>query len=300
MFNSISNRKGFAKGPFLFIVNPNSGTGMVQSFINKVEAFRSKADIKIEISKNGNHSVELAQNADKDGFEYVIAVGGDGSVHEIGVQLVNKKVALGIIPTGSGNGISRHLGISNNIDIATAQILQGNTKAIDIIKTDKDLAIGFCGLGIDAQVASIFAESKKRGFFSYVKLTVNAFNQYNPTEIEVITENYHQVHECYSLIIANISQLGNNAYINPQGIDDDGTMECIVIKKFPSLAFAELASRLFLKNIQKSEYIEIIRAKTIKINNLGLAPFQIDGETIKTANSFTFEVLPKALNVIIP
>lgn len=292
--------KGFSESPFLFIVNPNSGTGLAKSFLDIVESYSDQANISVEISKSGEHSIELAKTAASKGFKFVVAVGGDGSVHEIGLQLVNQLPALGIIPTGSGNGVSRHLGISNNIEEALVEILQGKTRSIDIIKANSELAIGFCGLGIDAHVASVFATSKERGFYNYIRLTIDAFNSYVPTPIEVITEDYHQIHEAFSVVVANTTQLGNNAYINPKGIDDDGFLECVIVKKFPPLAFTELSSRLFLKSLDKSKHVEIIKAKKITINNLGLAPFQIDGETLKTANSFTFEALPKALNVIVP
>lgn len=291
--------KDLEQGPFLFIVNPKSGTGSAQIFLEYIKTVKHHHSFEVVVSESSEHSVSLAKNAALNGYSAVIAVGGDGSVHEIGLELIHTHVALGIIPTGSGNGVSRHLGISNDIKKATQQMLNGHFRYIDTIKANKHRAIGFCGIGIDAHVASVFANSTERGFNNYMKLTIDAFSNYNPTPFE-ITDSQLPISEAYTVVIANTTQFGNNAFINPKGKDDDGLLECVIIDDFPQIAFPELASRLFLKSIDKSKHVKLIRSKVFNVRNIGLAPFQIDGETIETANTFTFEVDPKSLKVIVP
>ncbi|MDP4662971.1 MAG: hypothetical protein NWQ55_11925 [Salibacteraceae bacterium] len=294
-----SSEKDLLQGPFLFVVNPKSGTGLSQTFLEHIKTIKHQQAFEVIVSKSSEHSVSIAKNAASNGFSAVIAVGGDGSVHEIGLELIHSNVALGIIPTGSGNGVSRHLGISNDVKAATKQMLSGSFKYIDTIKANEHRAIGFCGIGIDAHVASVFANSTERGFNNYMKLTIDAFSNYTPTPFDIM-DSQLPISEAYTVVIANTSQFGNNAYINPKGKDDDGLLECVVIGKFPQLAFPELASRLFLKSIDKSKHVKVLRDKRFNIRNIGLAPFQIDGETIETANTFTFEVDPKSLKVIVP
>jgi diacylglycerol kinase (ATP) len=291
-------KKDLSQGPFLFIVNPKSGTGLAQTFLEYIKTVKHQQAFEVIVSESGEHSVSLAKNAASNGYGAVIAVGGDGSVHEIGIELIHSNVALGIIPTGSGNGVSRHLGISNDVKTATQQMLSGNFKYIDTIKANEHRAIGFCGIGIDAHVASVFASSTERGFNNYMKLTIDAFSNYTPTPFELM-DSQLPISEAYTVVIANTSQFGNNAYINPKAKDDDGLLECIVISKFPQIAFPELASRLFLKNIDKSKHVKVLKNQRFTVRNIGLAPFQIDGETIETANTFTFEVDHKSLKVIV-
>ncbi len=299
MLSNEKSEKDLLQGPFLFIVNPKSGTGLAQTFLEYIKTVKHQQSVEVVVSESGEHSVSLAKNAAFNGYSAVIAVGGDGSVHEIGLELIHTNVALGIVPTGSGNGVSRHLGISNDVKTATQQMLSGNFKHIDTIKANENRAIGFCGIGIDAHVASVFANSTERGFNNYMKLTIDAFSNYTPTPFEIV-DSQLPISEAYTVVIANTSQFGNNAYINPKGKDDDGLLECIVIGKFPQIAFPELASRLFLKSIDKSRHVKVLKNKRFTLKNIGLAPFQIDGETIETANTFTFEVDPKSLKVIVP
>ena len=93
----------------------------------------SKFDETIKYTKKAKHAMEIsAQNASK--FDIIVAVGGDGSVNEIGKQLINTNTTLAIIPAGSGNGLSRNLNIPMNIKKAILLINKGNTKAIDTVK----------------------------------------------------------------------------------------------------------------------------------------------------------------------
>lgn len=292
---------GLIEGPFLFIVNPNSGTGAVKTFLSHVKTIRHSRAFEVVESRSGAHSKELASSAGSKGFAAVIAVGGDGSVHEIGTQLIGSKVTLGIIPTGSGNGIARHLHISMNVKTAIKQALDGNMRSIDTFRVNGRAAIGFCGVGFDGHIARLFDEGKKRGFFNYAKLVFQAFSNYEASDFQVrVNGSPEQELKAYTLVFANINQFGNNARINPRACDHDGALEMIAIKPFPSTAFPFLASRLFLGNIDKSKYVSLHAAERFSIQNKGGAEIHVDGEPIGMAENLNFEVIPRSLNVIAP
>jgi diacylglycerol kinase family enzyme len=134
--------------------------------------------VSIEETESKEHALILCQKAIDEGKKYVIAVGGDGTVNSIGSMLIGSNTTLGILPTGSGNGIARHLGISMNQSKALNQILKANTRSIDTLKINDQHAIGFAGLGFDAYVANLFDQYHTRGFSSYVKLTLMAYRSY--------------------------------------------------------------------------------------------------------------------------
>jgi len=294
------NIKGPIEGPFLFIVNPNSGTGKVKTFFTAIKEHKSLKKFQVIESESRDHSVELAQNAASNGYKAVIAVGGDGSVHEIGTQLIDTDVALGIIPTGSGNGISRHLGISNSIPKAIDQILKGNTRTFDTLLINNNPAIGFAGIGIDAHVAKMFENATERGFSNYVKLSIDAFTNYKPSLFKIKGEDFEEEVMAYTIVCANINQFGNNAFINPNAIDDDGELELVLIKQMAPAMLMPVASRLFLKSLHKSKWVSVYKGKRFEIENIGEAPLQIDGEAIGITQSITFEVQPHSLTVITP
>lgn len=74
----------------------------------------SSFDLAVEKTQYAGHATIIAQQAARDGVDVVVAVGGDGTVNEVGRALVNSNTAMGIIPCGSGNGLARHLGIPLN------------------------------------------------------------------------------------------------------------------------------------------------------------------------------------------
>lgn len=298
---STKTLKDLNEGPFLFIVNPNSGTGAVERFQSIIKSTHSLREIEVAISNSPAHSVALAQKGRDEAYAAVIAVGGDGSVHEIGEQLIGSNTPLGIIPAGSGNGISRHLGINNNINQAVIEMLNGKQRAIDTFEVNGQKVIGFCGTGIDAFVAKTFDEATERGFSNYVKLTIDAFNHYTPQFYTLVLDGKETIlHQAFTIVVANISQFGNNAYINPTGTDDDGLLEVIVIKDFPPTALMPLASRLFLKNIHKSKWVKVYQAKNLSIETNHPMHYQIDGEPMTPLSLLNFGIKPKSLNVIVP
>ncbi|MEX2596024.1 MAG: diacylglycerol kinase family protein [Salibacteraceae bacterium] len=293
-------QEGLIEGPFLFIVNPNSGTGTVKRFDDIIKNKQRDQAIEVIISQSPQHSIDLARSAASRGYSSVVAVGGDGSVREIGIQLINSDCPLGIIPTGSGNGIARHLGISMQMETAIEQVLNGKKRAIDTLLVNNKPAIGWCGTGIDGEVALAFDNATERGFSNYVKLSLDVLLTYKATPMKVLWNDQSKDFEAYTIVAANTTQYGNNAFINPKGKDDDGLLDLIVIKAMPTFAIMPLASRLFLKSITGSKWVEHIRSEKFTLINQGNAPCQIDGEPVNMEETITFEIVPKSLTIIEP
>ncbi|MDC1222272.1 diacylglycerol kinase family protein [Salibacteraceae bacterium] len=283
------------RGPFLFVVNPNSGVGAYRQFYQATEKPEFIGH-KIVESTSHHHMIGLAKSAISEGYRACIAVGGDGTVHGIASELIGSDVALGIIPTGSGNGIARHLGVSMNITTALNQMLNSSLKKIDTIIVNDHRAIGFCGIGFDAHVAKLFDETPGRGFGNYVQHTFGAFQSYKMKSISV----NDTVAPCFSLIIANVSQLGNNAFINPNAIDDDGKLEVVKIQSPLWADVPFLISRLFNKTFHLSKYVTVDQVNSISIINEEGLYLQIDGEPLGSPKKINIKVDPKSLNVLTP
>lgn len=293
--------KGLIEGPFLCIVNPNSGTGNSALFIERLDRFNELPGLDFVISESPRHSLELASNAKKDDYQAVIAVGGDGSMHEIGTQLIGTEIAFGIVPTGSGNGVARHLGISLDPEKALHEMLRGNVRAIDTFSMNNRTGIGFAGIGIDGHVAKLFDKAEERGFSNYVKLSLDAFFNYKSTRFEIsIDDDPSFEQDALTVICANTSQLGNNAVVNATGLDDDGLLELVVIEAVPAMNMMTLASRLFLKTLHKSPSVKVYQGKSFSIKNIGLAEMHIDGEAMGPEENVTFSINPSSLNALIP
>ncbi len=283
----------------LFIINPVSGVGRQK----KVEKHLSKYDdffvYDIKYTKAPKHAIELSKNASSK-YDIVIAVGGDGSVNEVGQGLINTNTALGIIPTGSGNGLARFLKLPLKIPQALDVIKKTNIKKIDTIIANNMFCLNITGIGFDALISHKFAKYGKRGFSSYLKIVISEYQKYKTQNYDIEIDGKKYTKNAFLISFANSSQFGNNAHISPMAIIDDGLIDISFLKKFPYLAMFNIGIRLFAKNIHKSKYNEIIRAKQIEINGVNKLIGHIDGEPVDFGKNLKIKIIPKSLNVIVP
>jgi diacylglycerol kinase (ATP) len=288
------------KKKICFIVNPVSGIGR-QKVIEKLiyeELDRTIFDYEIAYTKAAKHATELASRASADGFDMVVAVGGDGSVNETAKGLIHSKTALALIPTGSGNGLARHLNIPLDLKDAMKVINTGKTIERDSMSFNEDTFVNVAGIGFDAHIGWEFAKFGKRGFSSYLKVISREFPRYKAADFELII-NGKSVHKnAYLISFANGSQWGNNAYIAPQADISDGMMDICILKDFSFVSGLNIGYRLFKKTLHESKFLEIIKAKEVIVIQPGTIA-HIDGEPLEIGHEIKIKVNPLSLKVVV-
>ncbi len=148
-----------------------------------------------------------------------------------------------------------------------------------------------------------FANSKKRGFWTYFKLSVVNFFTYKPAHYDIIIDGKAYNEKAFLVSVANSSQYGNNAYIAPEASVKDGMLQVCVLKPFPVLAGLGLAYRLFTKKIHTSRYLKTLKGKDIEIYNADRTKefcIHYDGETEQLVKSLKISAMPSSLKVIMP
>jgi len=284
-----------------FIVNPISGIGK-QKVIEKLIDERldhTKFEYEITYTKAAKHAMELAAKAAADQFDIVVAVGGDGSVNETAAGLIGTQTAMAIIPTGSGNGLARHLGIPLNLKKALEVINAGYETVIDSVQLNEHIFVNVAGIGFDAHIGWEFAKFGKRGFSSYLKIISREFPRYKAQDVELIIDGKSSIKKAFLISFANGSQWGNNAYIAPAADCRDGLIDIAILKDFNLLSAISIGYRLFKKTIHKSAALETIKAKEVIVRQPGTIA-HIDGEPIETGNELRIKVNPLSLRIIIP
>ena len=288
------------KEDIFFIVNPIAGAknkAPIPYNINK-HINRSVFNPEIIFTDFSGHATQLTKELLARSAKYVVAVGGDGTINEIATAMMNTEATLGIIPAGSGNGLARHLNIPMDI-----------VKAIEVINSRKEITIDcgnvngryfFCtaGVGFDAHIGKLFAESERRGFGSYIYTTIKEFSGYQPLKYTITTNGYSEEIEAFSITFANAAQYGNNAYISPEADISDGLLDICILKPFPRHRAIEIGYRLFTKSLHKSRYLKIIRAKKFTISREEEGALHVDGEPILMGAEINVNAIPKSLRVL--
>jgi len=295
--------QSLAKEKILFLINPNSGTkykGRLPELINKLTD-PAIFEVEIHFTRFKGEATEIVSQKLRDGYRYFVAVGGDGTVNEIGKVLINTQAILGIIPVGSGNGLARHLKIPLDPKKAIQIINQLNVNQIDYGIINNMPFFCTCGIGFDALIGEKFDQNKRRGLVSYVKTVLSEYFDFQP-ETYQITINNQQKKELKAFLItfANASQYGNNALIAPKADICDGNLDICILSPFRFYKAIWIGIRLFSGNIDKSQHITYHKASKIHLERRSEAIIHIDGETRHPGKNLDITLINKGLNVIIP
>lgn len=287
-----------------FIINPIAGTKSKSVFKDLI---KKHLDLDlfshtISFTQESGHAYELASQAVNKGKEYVVAVGGDGTINETAKALIYEEAALGIIPYGSGNGLARHLGISLKPVLAIQALNHQNIQTIDAGKANGNPFFCTAGIGFDAHVGKIFSLASKRGFNTYIKTVLQEFITYRPQQYKIsIAGKASFTKEAFSITFANAGQFGNNAYIAPQADITDGKLDLCVIEKYPKTAGISIGLRLFNKTIHKSHFVKTYQIEQAKVSCPEANCFHLDGESFPLhGEGLDIAIVPKCLNVLIP
>jgi diacylglycerol kinase (ATP) len=283
----------------LFIINPISGgkkKDQVPALIKKI-LDHTQFEATIVYTERSMHGSELAKDA-VGKFDYVIAVGGDGTINEIASAIVDTNVALGVVPFGSGNGLARFLGIPMDTAQSIETINGERVEAIDSAILNGQRFFNAAGMGFDAHIAEVFSHDKNRGFWAYIRSSFREISSYKAETYQINIDGIEYMRDAFMLSIANSSQFGNNAHVSPHASVQDGLLDICIIKQFPLWRFIEMGIRMFAKTADKSKYVEIIHGKNVTIKRSADGPVHLDGEPQMMGKEVNIRMVPASLRII--
>jgi len=284
------------------IINPVSGTTSKKHIPILLDHYIPSDSFEKQFffTEYQGHAFELASQAVKEKADYVIAVGGDGTVNEVARALIDSNTILGIVPMGSGNGLARDLAIPMDSRKALEVILERNIKTIDYCKANNRIFFCTCGVGFDASVSERFAKRKHRGPLSYMRSVLTEYLRFKPDTYEIVFENEVLSKKAFLVTCANASQYGNNAYIAPQADMNDGMMDVAILSPFSPLDVGHLVIQMFTKQITKNRKLQYYRSKKLSLRRAKPGIVHIDGEPVYMDKTISLEVFHDGLNVIVP
>ena len=286
----------------LFIVNPVSGTRKNRNLENRIASGLDPArfDHRISFTGEPGHSTQLAKKAVEEKMDIVVAVGGDGTVNEIGQALVDTEVLLGILPAGSGNGLARHLGIPLSVTRALGIINRMKSIKMDTAVLNDKVFLSVAGIGYDAYVAKRFAALKHRGFLPYFRIVSGEYFRYKPRKYRIEIDGKILKRKAFLITFANSGQFGYNTVIDPAARIDDGYIDVCIVRKIPFAILPLYLPLLYTKSFNKTRFIEIIPAKNVVIRRKKGKTIHFDGDPSSMGKELILNVKPLSLNVIVP
>ncbi|MEO5996846.1 MAG: YegS/Rv2252/BmrU family lipid kinase [Chitinophagaceae bacterium] len=282
----------------LFIINPRSG--------NNNTNWKSNIEQSLQSSGHVSEWLLLPEHIDQEAIrqkiaifqpDRVVAVGGDGTIKLVAECLLFTSTCLGIIPTGSANGLAKELNIHGDLERALDIIVNGSVKTIHVTNINDQICIHLGDIGFNAFVIKKFETEAHRGFWGYVKAAWKVLWQQPLMQITMIIDNEVIKTHAAMVVIANATKYGSGACINPEGKLDDELFEVVVVKK---VSFPEIFKMMVTHSPFDEEKTEVFQMKFLEIYTKKKAHFQVDGEYLGKVNVVKAKLIPGALKIIVP
>jgi len=259
-------------------------------------------DAELFLTEGPGHATFLAREAVLDGCARVIAVGGDGTVNEVAQAVRHTPAVLGIVPTGSGNGLARHLHLPNSAAAALELAAAASPRIADLDTGTVNGRPFFnaMGLGLDAEISRRFNRLTRRGLPAYVRTALGAFLTCRTEPCVIAAEERSDAMDIMLIAIANSDQYGNGARIAPGARADDGLLDLVAVGRVGPIGAVILGARLFLGSFDRGSSVRRLRGPRFRIERTAPGIIHTDGEVHPADAHLEVVVHPRSLRVIIP
>ncbi|GAA3406476.1 diacylglycerol kinase family protein [Paenibacillus hodogayensis] len=273
-----------------FVVNRLSGNGRGGRIWQQVEqALKARGvNYGCRFTERQGHARELAaQWAEHRDMVAVVAVGGDGTVHEAANGLAGTAVPLGLVPAGSGNDFARSLGIPSRWEAALERVLALRSEAIDVGEINGELFVISAGIGFDGDVAKWTNRSwYKRwlnrlgiGNLSYAVTVLRLLVSYRPCDVELeIDGTLVTGRNVWLLAVANMPYYGGGMIICPDARQDDGILHLCLVENIGRLDFLRFFPRVFRGTHVKLPTVRMLAGSRISVRATMPMTIHADGE----------------------
>lgn len=303
---------------WMVIVNPKagSGRGLKDWPVISNQMYNRGLHFTCVFTEHKYHAIELTVKAVTDGYRNIVAIGGDGTIHEVVNGLFLQKavpttdVCLAVIPTGTGNDWIRMYGISKTYSEAVESLAQKKTVLQDVGKVDfyetrvehTRYMANVAGLGYDAVVNLKYNNLKDEGKYGrwlYLRSTFNTFINFSSKHFEITADGepfYNGLVFSGAVGIGRFN--GGGMQQTPNAAVDDGLMDLTIIKKMSKYKVLRNFRLLFSGSIYQIPKVIYKQCRTIEITTDPETRIEIDGEAVGTS-PFKFSLVPKSICVVV-
>lgn len=291
----------------MIIANPSSGKEKSEEYLEKLKTVleRMAEEIQISTTKGKGDAEKYAYNATNEGFDTVIAMGGDGTMHEVvnGLRKNDQSVALGIIPLGTVNNFAKALGVPNDPLEAIEVFTHAQVVPVDTGKINNTYFVSSVSAGpIPETVQHVDSEMKTTfGPLAYFIQGVKALDQDTVYPFTLLFDS-KEWKEQYSLVIIALSNsvAGIQNFV-PEATIEDGKLYFLGLKETSLHQKMVLVPKFFQNHTDYSDQVDVIPFSKgqIRLDEEIELKTTIDGE-VGLNFPAEIEVIPRSLNVFIP
>jgi diacylglycerol kinase (ATP) len=302
----------------LIILNPSAAKGLAINRKPEIEKLlkESGIDYTLIVSEKAGAPMALAKAACEQGFDVVVAAGGDGTANEVinglmAAKLEGRKIpAMGVIPAGRGNDFAASMGIPGDISNAVKAIADGKIRTIDIghvvggnYPEGKYFGNGI-GIGFDTIVG--FQAAKLPSFLSgtpgYLLAAMKTiFLYFKAPKLRIVLDQETIEQPCLIVSVMNGRRMGSSFMMAPASKPDDGMFSLMIIDQVSRIGVIKLMAKIMAGTQEGHPFVKMPLTSTLEITALtGSLPVHADGETIcEKGDKLSARIYPKFIDLIV-
>ena len=292
---------------YIFILNPKAGEGKARDRLEQdLKSVKQELDYETYFTTCAGDATKFVSSYCKDIKEETcfVACGGDGTVNEVASGLVGcDKAYLAILSYGSGNDYIKYY--KDRDFTSVDKLINGTRDKVDILKVNDKYSINVCNFGFDSVVGSTANKVKeKNGKNPYVKGVVKAIFTARYNKIKVVVDG-EEISKKRMLLctLANGNYVGGQYQCAPKSINNDGLIDVCLFHTMSLFSFLKLlkpyTNGQHLDDPRFAKRVVYRRAKHVAVSSTKEIELCLDGEMLK-GTSFSIDILPQAVNFIIP
>ena len=300
------------------ILNPQSGKGSAGKRVTEIQLALQELGLNFNLSLTERpwHAAELARAAVEDGYDVIVAVGGDGTVNEtvngiLSCQEKNggKTAVLGVLPVGRGNDFCFVNGIPLDFKASCRVLAAGHVRTLDAgrISCEQEGIMRYfgngVGIGFDAVVSRLANQAKLSGFLSYfIAALQTMFIYYQAPEMQIELSNEVICQRSLMVSIMNGRRAGGGFLMAPHADPGDGMFDLCIAKNISKAGILMLLPRFMQGTQETHPAIQVKKDTHVTVRAMnGRLPVHLDGEVLSTdVKEIRVEILPGQLKVITP
>lgn len=282
------------------ILNPIAGRGRGGKVKESLLAALRESGIDFEAAFTGQRGAGrlLAKQAVADGFDTIIAAGGDGTVNEVVNGIAGSQAALGVLPLGTGNDFAAMMDMPKCPVAGLERIIHGTRLAVDLCRVNDRFFASSVGAGFDGEVCYTANHKYRhlRGMVVYLLSVFSTILSYEPRRIKLTVDGKEYHGEILLVAVANSRSYGGGMLVAPDAAVDDGLFDICLADKMSPLRVTMNLPRFVRGNHLSLPEVTMLRGREIVLESETPIYYQVDGEVLEDTR-LVFRLIPGGLTV---